>query len=400
MTTLADVRLSDSSTFIDGPPHDLFKRLRREAPVYREQNAGGAGFWALTKYKDIVAVSQNHDAFSSAHGVNIEDQHPGEELMMLHMDPPQHTKLRNLVSKGFTPKMVRALEPHVRDIVNSILDNVARQGACDFVTEVAAELPLQVIAELIGIPLEGRHQVFEWSNQMIGFDDPEYGNSPEKGAQAAAKMFGYANELATQRRQARRDDLVSVLIDAEVEGEQLTDMEFNFFFLLLAVAGNETTRNLIAGGMLALIEHPDQFDRLRQDPALLSTAVEEMLRWVTPVMYFRRTATRDTEVRGRPIRAGDRVTMWYIAANRDEEMFPNGDRFDIGRDPNPHLTFGGGGAHFCLGASLARLEIRLMFEELLRRLPDVQLAGPVARLRSNFISGIKHMPVTFTPATR
>jgi len=313
------------------------------------------------------------------------------------MDPPRHTKLRNLVNKGFTPKMVRVMEPHVRDIATSIIDGVARRGECDFVTEVAAELPLQVIAELIGIPLEDRHRVFEWSNTMIGLEDPEYGNSLEQATQASMAMFAFADELASERRQQPRDDLVTAIIDAEVDGEQLTQLEFNVFFLLLAVAGNETTRNLISGGMLALMEYPEQRERLRADPSLMPTAVEEMLRWVTPVMYFRRTATRDTELRGGRIREGDKVTMWYISANRDEEAFPDADRFEVARDPNAHLAFGGGGVHFCLGASLARLEIRVMFEELLRRLPDIELAGPVSRLRSNFISGIKHIPVRFTP---
>jgi cholest-4-en-3-one 26-monooxygenase len=397
MVQMTDIRLSDPDAFVGGVPHDLFRRMRNEAPVCWVEPPAGPGFWAITKYRDVITVSQDSGTFSSSHGTNIEDAQGGAELMMLNMDPPRHTKLRNLVSKGFTPKLVRAIEPHVREIAKSIVDDVAQRGACDFVTEVAAELPLQVIAELIGIPIDERHSVFNWSNQMIGLDDPEYGNSIDTAMQAATNMFTYANTLAAERRQQRKDDLVSVLIDAEVDGEQLSDMEFNFFFLLLAVAGNETTRNLISGGMLALIEHPKERERLRTDLSLMPAAVEEMLRWVTPVMYFRRTAMRDTELGGKAVKEGERVTMWYVSANRDEEAFPNADRFDVRRDPNAHVAFGGGGVHFCLGASLARLEIRVIFEELLRRLPDVELAGPVARLRSNFISGIKHMPVTFTP---
>ena len=396
MTTALDPQLYNPDTFVAAVPHDIFATLRREAPVFRQAAPNGTSFWALTKYHDIVAVSTDNATFSSARGTNIEEMQGGTELMIVNMDPPRHTKLRNLVSKGFTPRMVRAMEPHVRDVTTRIIDSVAKRGECDFVTDIAAELPLQVIAELIGVPLEDRHLVFQWSNQMIGLEDPEYGNSMEVATQAAAEMFAYAEKLANERRRSPHDDLVTVLIGAEVEGEQLTPLEFNVFFMLLAVAGNETTRNLISGGMLALSEHPDQHARLLEDPALIPTAVEEMLRWVTPVMYFRRTTTRDVEISGHQIAAGEKVTLWYISGNRDEEVF-GPERFDVGRDPNPHLGFGGGGAHFCLGASLARLEIRIMFEELLRRLPDIQLAGPVARLRSNFISGIKHMPVRFTP---
>jgi cholest-4-en-3-one 26-monooxygenase len=400
MTTAIDPQLYNPDTFVAAVPHDIFARLRREAPVFKQECADGTSFWVLTKYHDIVTVSQDSATFSSAKGTNIEDMQGGTELMIVNMDPPRHTKLRNLVSKGFTPRMVRLLEPHVRDIAKQIIDDVAKRGECDFVTDIAAELPLQVIAELIGVPLEERHLVFQWSNQMIGLEDPEYGNSMELATQAAAEMFAYADKLATERRQSPHDDLVSVLIDAEVEGEKLTQLEFDVFFMLLAVAGNETTRNLISGGMLALFEHPDQHARLLEDPSLIPTAVEEILRCVAPVMYFRRTTTRDVEIRGQQITAGEKVTMWYISGNRDEEVFEEPERFDVGRDPNPHLGFGGGGAHFCLGASLARLEIRIMFEELLRRLPDMQLAGPVSRLRSNFINGIKHMPVRFTAERR
>lgn len=230
---------------------------------------------------------------------------------------------------------------------------------------------------------------------MIGFDDPEFQSSPADGQAAATQMFMYANQLAVDRKQRPRDDLISTLMRAEVDGEALTEPEFNAFFVLLSVAGNETTRNLISGGMLALLEHPDQRDRLLADSSLIPAAVEEMLRWVTPVIYFRRTVTKDTEIRGQRIREGEKVVMYYGSANRDEDVFPNGDIFDVSRDPNPHVTFGPGGSHFCLGASLARLEIRVMFEELLRRLPDIEQAGPIRRLRSNFIAGIKQMPVQF-----
>jgi len=397
MTTITDPMLYSPDVFVPGVPFDTFARLRREAPVFRQESPSGSPFWVLTKYDDVVRVSQDSATFSSARGTTIEDMDGGTELMMLNMDPPRHTKLRNLVSKGFTPKMVREMEPHVREITNDIIDRVATRGSCDFVTDIAAELPLQVIAELIGVPREERHLIFEWGNQMVGMEDPEYATSMDTAMQAAGAMFAYSESLASKRRETPLGDLVSVLINAEVEGEKLTPLEFNVFFMLLSVAGNETTRNLTSHAMLALCEHPDQKACLLENPSLMPLAVEEMLRWGSVVMYFRRTTTQDVEIRGQRIGAGERVTMWYISANRDEDVFPDGDIFDVGRDPNPHVAFGGGGAHFCLGASLARLEIRVLFEELLRRLPDIQLAGPVARLRSNFINGMKHMPITFTP---
>ncbi|HEV8573585.1 MAG TPA: cytochrome P450 [Dehalococcoidia bacterium] len=400
--TLADVDLFDPGNFVDGVPHHFFKLLRKEAPVYRHPEPGGPGFWALTKYDDIVTVSMDPATFSSEQmGTNIPDP-PQDSLtflrmIMLNMDPPKHTKYRRLVSKGFTPKIVLAMEPHVRKIANEIIDRVATRGECDFVTDIAAELPLQVILELMGVPVEDRHLVFDWSNRMIGFDDPDYQTSPEQGRAAATDMFMYANQLAVDRKHAPRDDVISTLMRAEMHGEALTEGEFNAFFVLLSVAGNETTRNLTSGGMLALLEHPNQRDRLLAVPSMLPLAVEEMLRWVTPVIYFRRTVMRDTEIRGQKIREGDKVAMYYGSANRDEDVFPDGDVFDVSRNPNPHVTFGPGGSHFCLGASLARLEIRVMFEEMLRRLPDIELTGPVRRLRSNFIAGIKQMPVRFSP---
>jgi cholest-4-en-3-one 26-monooxygenase len=400
--SLADIDLLNPDNFVDGVPHHFFKLLRREAPLFWHTEPQGPGFWVLTKYEDIVSVSMDSATYSSwLGGTNIHDL-PEDALgfvrmIMLNMDPPQHTKYRKLVSKGFTPRIVQAMEPHVRAIANEIIHRVAERGECDFVTDIAAELPLQVILELMGIPVEDRHMIFDWSNRMIGFDDPEFQTSPEDGRAAATDMFMYANRLASDRKRSPQSDVISMLMRAELDGEALTETEFDAFFVLLSVAGNETTRNLISGGMLALIEHPDERDKLLADPTLLPSAVDEMLRWVTPVMYFRRTATRETEQRGQKIRQGDKVVMYYGSGNRDEDVYPDGDVFDISRDPNPHITFGPGGAHFCLGASLARLEIRVMFEELLRRLPDIELNGSVRRLRSNFIAGIKAMPVRFTP---
>jgi cholest-4-en-3-one 26-monooxygenase len=415
---LEDIDLLNLDRFVEGVPHDWFAFLRNNAPVYRHPEPDGPGFWVLTKYHDLITVSQDFATFSSAQGVvglaNSEyggyqaegddgnGQAPGvaggADLMMLNMDPPKHTKLRKLVNTGFTMARINKLENAVRRVATEILDDVAGRGSCDFVTEIAAELPLQVIAELMGIPQEDRHKVFEWSNKMIGSTDPEFQTAPDAPMHASIEMFQYADALANVRRIEPRDDLVSVLIEAEVDGEKLTPLEFDVFFLLLAVAGNETTRNLISGGMVTFFEHPEQWERLRDDRSLLTHAVEELLRWVTPVMYFRRAATHDFELRDQQIKKDDKVSLWYIAANRDEEVFPNADTFDVGRNPNMHLTFGAGGPHNCLGLNLARLEIRVIFDEILNRMPEIKQAGPVQRLRSNFINGTKHLPVSFTAA--
>jgi cholest-4-en-3-one 26-monooxygenase len=405
VTELGDCRLWDPSIFEPAVPHDLFTRLRREAPVSWHAEPDGPGFWAVTRHHDIVAVNRDPTTYSSWLGGPIltsdrdADVLDHQRMMMLSMDPPQHTKLRKLVNKGFTPRMVSDLELHIRALANQIIDRVAAAGGCDFVGDVAAELPLQVIAEMMGVPVEDRHKLFEWSNRLIGFDDPEYNESPERQQEAAAELYLYANALAEERRVrgSADNDIVGALLSAEVDGDRLSEVEFDLFFLLLAVAGNETTRNLISHAMLALIEHPDQRQLLLDDPSLIPGAVEEMLRWGTPVMYFRRTATSDAQLGGQQIRQGDKVTMWHISGNRDETVFTDPHRFDVRRSPNDHIAFGGGGPHFCLGANLARLEIKVMFEELLRRLPDIQLDGSPARLRSNFINGIKRMPVAFTP---
>jgi cholest-4-en-3-one 26-monooxygenase len=397
-----DVDLSDPETFVTDIPHAAFRRLRAEAPVYWQPERIGPGFWVISRHADLMAVSKDPLTFSSARGgTNIFDVSEGDlstlRLLMLNMDPPKHNKFRRLVSTGFTSRMVTQLEPHVREICAELVDRVAARPSFDFVTEVAVELPLLVIAELLGVPKADRHKVFEWSNRLVGFDDPDYRTSMEDGKYAAAEMWAYANQLAHERREHPLGDLVSVLMEAEVDGDRLSEPEFDSFFLLLAVAGNETTRNLISGGMRALIEHPEERARVLADPSLMPTAIEELLRWVSPLIHFRRTATRDVTMHGRPIREGDKVVIFYPSANRDEAVFRAPERFDVSRTPNEHLAFGIG-EHFCLGANLARLEIRLIFEELLRRLPDLELAGSVRRLRSNFINGIKSMPVRRGPA--
>lgn len=407
---LEDIDICSPDTYVSGVPHEAYRLLRKEAPVHFFKETGsvwtpgverGPGFWALTKYADIVAVSKDPTRFSSARGgTNIEEVSPEDlsviRLLMVNMDPPEHGKFRRLVSVGFTPRMVALLEPRIRQVTNQLLDGIAAKGEADFVKSIAIELPLQVICEFLGVPHEDRHKVIDWTNRLLGFDDPELHTSPEDGKVAAMEMWMYASELTEVKKVTPGEDLISVLLKAELEGLKLTEEELYSFFLLLSVAGNETTRNLVSGGLLALMENPDQRARLLADPSLIPSAAEEMLRWVCPLNYFRRTATVDVEIRGVKIREGDKVAMFYPSANRDEEVFPNADTFDIGRTPNEHLSFGIG-EHFCLGANLARLEIRVLFEELLRRLPDMELAGPVRKLRSNFINGYKSLPVRFTP---
>jgi cytochrome P450 len=390
--------VSDPATFAEGFPHDAFRRLRRESPVHWQarDHDGGRGFWIVSRYEDVKHVSKNPRLFCSERGTNIRDpQGMQGGRMMLMMDPPDHGRYRRLVSAGFTPRRIEALESHIAGIVDTVIDNVAGKGECDFVTDVAAELPLRVIAEFLGVPEGDRHKIFDWSNRLIGFEDPEF-MKDAANLTAAIEMYGYADRLAEDRLRDPQDDITTLLLNAEVEGEKLSRPEFSAFFLLLAVAGNETTRNLISHGMRLLIEYPEARERLLADRTLLPSAIEEMLRFSPPVMYFRRTATQDTEIAGVPIASGDKVTVWYPSANRDEAVFEQPDAFDIARDPNDHLAFGVG-EHFCLGSHLARLEIRVMFERLLERLPDIRPNGPVRYLRSHFINGVKSMPVRFTP---
>jgi len=314
------------------------------------------------------------------------------------MDPPLHTRYRRLVNKGFTPRMVRDLEESIHRSTDAIIDQVIETGEADFVTQLSAELPLQVIAELLGVPQVDRHRMFDWSNRMVGSEDPEYQLQAEMALNAAMELYAYAAELFGQKRIDPHADLMSVLTAVEVDGERLSELELELFFLLLTVAGNETTRNLMSGAMHAFFENPEQWQRLLDDRSLLPGAVEEMLRYASPVMNFRRTAVVDTELSGTKIAAGDKVVFFHASANRDEDIFENPDTFDITRDPNPHIAFGGGGPHFCLGANLARMEIRVMFEHLLDRMPDIHRNGETQRLQSRFINGVKHLPVAFTPS--
>lgn len=404
-----DRLLTDPDVFRRMDHHELFTRLREHDPVHWTEVEDGPGFWSITKHADLRLINRDAEGFSSeANGVNImefDDVESGFDMrgkIMLMTDPPRHTRYRLLVNKGFTPRMINLIEQHLRYRTELIVDAVIENGRCEFVTELAAELPLQAIAEIMGVPPEDRHLLFDWSNRMVGADDPEYqSEDPHEATNAAAELYVYAAGLGAQRREEPRDDVVSRLINAEIDGDTLSEEEFELFCLLLAVAGNETTRNATAHGMVALLENPDQLAKLRSDPdRYIDGAVEEILRWATPVLHFRRTAMRDLELRGKQIRTGDKVVMWHISANRDEEVFDDPFTFDIERDPNDHIAFGGGGAHFCLGANLARMELRLIFAEIVTRLDDIAVDGDIERLRSNFIGGIKHIPITFTPGRR
>lgn len=397
--SVGGVDLADPDTYLSGMPFDAFRSLRRHAPVAWHPYKDGPGFLALTGYDEILAVSRDSATWSSqTAGVFFDVPSPADEfqlaLMMLTMDPPRHTKLRHLVSKGFTPRRVARLNDHVADMARQIVDDVAGRGECDFVDDVAGALPSYVIAELLGIPLEDGRRLYELTEIM---NSGAVGDAVDTHVvDAQMQMFAYGSELAARKRSHPGDDIATALLDAEVDGERLTDLEFNMFFLLLINAGGDTTRNLVASGILALMNHPDQHARLAADPSLLPTAIEELLRYTTPVTVFVRTATQDTELRGIPVKAGDRAAMFYPSANRDEKHFENPDRLDIGRAPNPHLAFGGGGTHFCLGANLARVEASALIPEVLARLKDLELAGPVERVRSNLMNGIHSMPVKFT----
>jgi cytochrome P450 len=409
--SLEDVDLADHDSFRDAVPFEMFAVLRREDPIHWQPEPGGTGFWCVTKHADILQVHKDWQAFSSERGgTSLQDLDPEQieaRKSMIDMDPPRHNALRAIVNRDFTPRSVRRYEEQIRTLIRTILDDALAKREFDFVAEVAAELPMRVFAEMLGAPDSDRRYLVELGDRMLGHTDPEYAISSEEFERsrnlpfsnpAALEMFDYAKGLADDRRRRPRDDIVTKLVEAEVDGEPLSEREYDVYFLLLAVAGNETTRHSISHGLLALIEHPDELERLRSDPALFRPASEEILRWATPVHHFRRTATADVELRGKAIREGDKVATWFTSGNRDEEVFEEPDRFDVGRDPNLHMTFGPGGVHFCLGAHLARLEVQIAFEELLPRVREVELAGPVERLRSNFFNGIKRMPVVITPA--
>ena len=378
--------------------------LRRTAPVWwsaqprRSTGFDDEGYWVVTRHADVMAVSRDSSLFSSWDNTALIRQRPdagdggvdGQRLILLNIDPPQHTKLRGIISRGFTPRAIGSLREALTARAERIVAEALAEGTGDFVTDVACELPLQAIAELLGIPQEDRRKIFDWSNQMVGSDDPDYAGD---AMGAATGLLSYSMTLAEDRRGCPRDDIVTKLVHAQVDGGELSADEFGFFVLLLAVAGNETTRNAISHGMAALLDHPDQWELYRARRP--DTAPDEIVRWSTPVTVFQRTARADTSLGGQLIKAGQRLGLFYRSANFDEDVFDQPERFDILRSPNPHLGFGGNGAHFCLGANLARLEIELMFNAIADGMPSIKRAGDAERLRSGWLNGIKRLPVTY-----
>jgi cytochrome P450 len=428
-------------TYVRGVPYDALARLRARSPVVWVSEPpidpwpGGPGFWAVLRHADVRQVLRSPRLFSSHLGATqIRDPATPADLayvrrMMLNMDPPEHSRLRALLAKAFTPRAVARLVDRIGHRAAALVDAVADRDEADFAKEVAADLPLLTLADVFGIPEQDRWLMFDWSNRVIGYQDPEYAVSAsfdvagatEMGRHAAAlrprpgpdgrmpdprtragmpDLYAYAHELGSWKRRNPGDDVMSILMQqVDAEGGRVSVEEFENLFWLFSVAGNETLRNGLPGGMLALLQHPDQYRRLRDDPGLLPGAVEEMLRWWTPVMHFRRTATQDVELAGVPVRAGQKVVVWFSSANRDPEVFEDPDRFDVGRRPGEHLTFGHG-PHFCLGAHLAREQMRALFAAVLERMDDLELAGEPKRLRSNFQNGVKHLPIAWRPRRR
>jgi cytochrome P450 len=407
----ADITSHD--TYLRGFPHAAFERLRMENPVAWVTESDGSGFWAVTMHNDVVEVSRDFKRFSAARGIRIEQMSDDEleaRRTMMEFDPPEHTRLRRLVSQGFSPKVVATYENAFRKLAGTVLDSVLPLGEFDFVTEIARDLPIRLLCRLLGVPESDAGKLVAWGDQMISNADPEYTpviidkvdteeyrllpfRSP-----AALEVFRYAEQAALERRDNPRDDIITDLLTAEPDGQPLTDLEFKNFFTLMMVAGNETTRHTISHGLVYLANHPDQFAEWHADPSAMSeVATEEILRASAVTMHFRRTVVEDTEIRGVPVKAGDRVVLWYTSANYDEDVFDDPFTLDLKRSPNNHVTFGTG-RHVCLGAALARLEVRVVFEELLSRIDSVEILAEPDRLRSNFISGIKHLPVRFKAA--
>ena len=386
------IDLLSTASFAAGQPHDQFRWLRENDPVHWHEEPNGPGFWAVTRYDDVRAIGRDAATFSSVPTIMIPDEAGaldlGDHHMMITTDPPLHTRYRRLVSPDFVPRTARSLRPRIEELARTIVDGVAERGECDLVEDVAGLMPSYVIAEMLGIPHEDGVELYKLTEAIHAAPESQ---APGAGMAAVVQMFNYARGVFDAKKAAPADDVSSRLIEAGLD-----EIDFNLFFLLLIDAGGDTTRNLVSAGMLALFEHPDEYRRLQSDiEGILPSAIEEMVRWVSPVVYMRRVATRDTEIAGRAVSQGDKVVMYYGAANRDPAAFADPERFDVGRAPNDHVGFGGGGPHFCLGAHVARIEIEALLRELLTRLPHIEPAGPVEWLPSNFISGPKHVPARF-----
>ncbi|MGZ4736049.1 MAG: cytochrome P450 [Acidimicrobiia bacterium] len=392
------IDLYDPDGYVDGPPHEIFERLRRDDPVFWQAMPDGTGYWAVLRYADVMTVARDPLTYSAARGgVVLEDLAPETLAMMqdmlLAMDPPRHVGYRRNVSPHFTARVIGRLEPRIRAICREIMQDAAERADVDFVHDVCAKLPSQVVGELVGIPEEDWPQIHAWSERNSGGQDPEFSSGySEDASTATIEMAMYAIGLAQQRRADPREDLTTLMLAMELDGEAMTDIQFGSFFVQLVTAGNDTTRTMLSSGLLALLGHPDQLAELRADRSLIPGAVEEVLRWANPLHYFRRTATSDAELGGVAIAAGQKVAMMYTSANRDERVFRDPQAFDIYRDPNAHLSFGTGG-HFCLGVHLARLEGRVFFEELLDAFSTIEQTGTPTRQRSNLNNALKSLPV-------
>jgi cytochrome P450 len=407
------IDLANPDNYVQQLPLEWFRRLREEAPVvWHPEDSPNHGFWAVTRYDDLTAVHMDWATFSSEVGaVSLEELDPEQievRRSMLETDPPRHTALRKVCSKRFSARGVGVYEDWIREVARGVLDRALADGEpFDFVSEISRELPIRFLCSIFTVPQDDAPQLISWGDQMIANQDPElsaavidrvdteaYRLLPFRSP-TALEVFAYADRQRDDRLVEPTDDVIQALVTAQSEG-MLNEREYHNYFALLMIAGNETTRHTISSGMLTLMDHPEQLQLLQDEPERIPVAVEEILRWATPVLHFRRTATRDTELRGQRIAAGDKVVTWYIGANRDPEMFPEPDRFDVTRAPNDHVTFGPGGPHFCLGAHLARLETKVLFQELLPRIDAIEVAGQVERIRSNFVNGIKRMPVAIT----
>ncbi len=387
--------------YTNGIPHEQFAWLRDNAPVYWHEHPEGYGYWILTRHEDVLAASKDFKTFSAERGfVMVDDLAPDilemTQNQLLGMDPPRHAQLRKPVITRFTSKRLQAMEAGIRDIARNAIDNAPAMTEINFVEDLAGDLPTAVICSALAIPQDMWPQIRRWSDLATAGSDPDLGGTPEEVNQATMDMGTYGFELASERKDQGGDDVISLMINQEVEGEKLNEMEFASMFIQLTVAGNETTRGLISSGMYELASRPALYRELEANPDLLPSAIEEMLRWTCPLHYFRRTTTCDTEIRGQTIREGERVVMMYSAANFDERVFANPMNFDIHRNPNPHMAFGYG-IHLCLGANLARMETRIFFEEFFRRFRDIELLADPTFIRSNNIHGYKQMPVKLIP---
>jgi len=414
ISTLPDgIDLADPDSYVDRLPLEWFRRLREEAPVvWHPEPSPNKGFWAVTRYDDLTAVHMDWATYSSEVGAVALEELDQEQLdvrrSMLETDPPRHTAMRKVCSKRFSARGVRVYEDWIREVARGVLDRaLAPDEPFDFVSEISRELPIRFLCSIFTVPQDDAPQLIAWGDKMIANQDPELSAAVVDKVDTEAyrllpfrspiahDVFAYADRQRDERIEQPSDDVIQALVTAQSEG-LLDDRDYHNYFSLLMIAGNETTRHTISAGMLALLERPDQLRLLQQEPERIPVAVEEVLRWATPVLHFRRTATRDTELRGQSIREGDKVVTWYISANHDPDVFEDPDTFDVTRAPNDHVTFGPGGPHFCLGAHLARLETRVLFQELLPRLASIEPAGQVERIRSNFVNGIKRMPVRIT----